>query len=127
MIPQSWTDYVGVSQRETQRRQANQCSAVLASVSELLHTRVVLAPLLALMQVADSSGANPPEGESNAAATKLRTRVIGSSRAKSHSLVNIEANQRNETLAVLARLLAKTVKASPNADAAVTEKRGNHD
>jgi hypothetical protein len=39
----------------------------------------------------------------------------------------LEANQRNETLAVLARLLAKTVKASPNADAAVTEKRGNHD
>lgn len=88
MIPASWTDYVGVPQCETQRRQANQGSAVLASVSELLHARVVLAPVLARMQVADSSGVNPPEGESNAAATKLRTRVIGSSRAKSHSLVD---------------------------------------
>lgn len=39
----------------------------------------------------------------------------------------LEANQRDETLAVLARLLAKTVKVSPNADATVTEKRGSHE
>lgn len=92
MIPQSWTDYSVAPQLDTQQLQARQATATLASVSDLLHARVVLAPVLARIQRANSERTVALEVESNATVAELRTRNIRSTRIAPQRLADAQCD-----------------------------------
>jgi hypothetical protein len=80
MIPAAWTDYAKQSfdagQSSTQSLSA-QTGATLASVSEFLHARTVLVPLLRRMESTDIVRSKPAtEVEPNATASELCARTI---------------------------------------------------
>lgn len=92
MIPQSWTDYSVAPQRDTQQLQAHQTTVTLASVSELLHARVVLAPVLARIQRANPERTVALEVKSNATVAELRTRAIRSTRIAPQRLADAQCD-----------------------------------
>jgi len=90
MIPQSWTDYLETPQCGSQQPQVGQVAATLAFVSDLLHARVVLAPVLSRVQSANAAHTIAREVESNATVAEVRTRAIGSTAIASQRLADAQ-------------------------------------
>jgi len=75
MIPAAWSDYA-TQQSTSSPLPAAHGAVTLASISELLHARTVVAPLLARTRSADIGCSTPKEVEPNATDAELHTRTI---------------------------------------------------
>lgn len=87
MIPAAWSDYA-TQQSTSSSPPAAHAAATLASVSELLHARRVVAPLLARTRNADIGCSTAKEVEPNAADAELRTTTIERNRAEPECVAN---------------------------------------